>query len=565
MAERKNANQRTSAAAKRRKRARDRQRHFLLLGVGAVVCLVLLISFLLYRDYKSRVYLKSRIEAGDFTISVEDFLKRDVKASFADKAQVDAVNGHVPGDYPLTIHSGLFTYRCTLTVEDTVPPLAAARASSVEYGTSPEAKNFVSDIEDQTEVTATFAVPPDPTKIGRQDVRIALEDLGGNITAVDSWMDVVPVKSLLVMEAGSPVPDKEAFLLESASDLAGMVEMITPSDSINMYAVADQEISFLFGDYSFTSTLRTRDTIPPVVTAAEALTLPSGSQPDPKGFISSANDATSLTYAFEAEPDMTLYGQAQEVAVLVTDAGGNVTRVTSSLTVTLDDQPPVISGVKDIRIYTGDAVSYLDGVTVTDNMDPDVKLDVDTSQVRQKEAGTYPIVYIATDASGNKATVNATLTVVQSAADEETVQKLAKEVIGQIITDDMSGYDKLYAIYYWVRGNIRYQDQPNMEDWLKAAYDGLKYHQGDCYVYCMTARALLDAAGIKNMVIDTAPLRYIHYWNLVDIGEGWYHFDTTPRAAGGTFLYMNDADIQEYSRNHQNSHIYDHDRFPGVQ
>jgi hypothetical protein len=81
----------------------------------------------------------------------------------------------------------------------------------------------------------------------------------------------------------------------------------------------------------------------------------------------------------------------------------------------------------------------------------------------------------------------------------------------------------------------------------------------------MTARALLDAAGIKNMVIDTAPLRYIHYWNLVDIGEGWYHFDTTPRAAGGTFLYMNDADIQEYSRNHQNSHIYDHDRFPGVQ
>ncbi|MBQ5361504.1 MAG: hypothetical protein IIU47_10730, partial [Lachnospiraceae bacterium] len=130
MAERKNAKQRTSSAAKRRKRARDRQRHFLLLGVGAVVFLVLLVSFLLYRDYKSRVYIKSRIEAGDFTVAVEDFLKRDVKASFADKAQVDAVNGHVPGDYPLTIHSGLFTYRCTLSVVDTVPPLAAARASS---------------------------------------------------------------------------------------------------------------------------------------------------------------------------------------------------------------------------------------------------------------------------------------------------------------------------------------------------------------------------------------------------------------------------------------------------
>ena len=565
MAERTNSNRRTSSAAKRRKRAAERQRHFLLLGVGAVLVLVLLISFLLYRDYKSRVYLKSRIEAGDFTVTVEDFLKREVKASFADRSQVDAINGHVPGDYPLTIHSGLFTYRCTLTVVDTVPPLASARAASVEYGTSPEAENFVSNIEDQTEVTASFATPPDPTRIGRQDVRVALQDLGGNMTVVDSWMDVVPVKSLLVMEAGSPVPGKEDFILESASDLSGMVEMVTRPESINMFAVADQEISFLFGDYSFTSILRTRDTIPPVVTAVESLTLPSGTQPDPKAFISSANDATSLTYAFEKEPDMTLYGQAQEVAVLVTDAGGNVTRVTSSLTVSQDDQAPVISGVKDIRVYTGDAVSYLDGVTVTDNMDPSPRLDVDTSKVRQKEAGTYPIVYIATDASGNRAEQSATLTVVQSAADEETVKKLAKEVIDQIITDDMSGYDKLYAIYYWVRGSIRYQDQPNMEDWLKAAYDGLKYHQGDCYVYCMTARALLDAAGIKNMVIDTIPLRYVHYWNLVDIGEGWYHFDTTPRAAGGTFLYMKDADIQEYSRNHQNSHIYDHDRFPGVQ
>ena len=565
MAERNNRNRRPSSAARRRKRARERQRHFLLLGAGAVLFLVLLVSFILYRDYRSRVYLKSRIEAGDFTVTVEDFLKRDVKASFADESQVAAIDGHVPGDYPLTIHSGLFTYRCTLSVVDTIPPMASARAATVEYGTSPEAVSCVSDIEDQTKVTASFSTPPDPTKIGRQDVRIALEDLGGNVTVVDSWMDVVPVRSLLEMEAGSPVPGKEAFMLDSASDLSGMVEMITPPESINMYAVADQEISFLFGDYSFTSILRTRDTIPPVAAAVEALSLPSGTQPDPKAFISSANDATALTYAFEKEPDMTLYGTAQEVAVLVTDAGSNVTRVTSLLTVVLDDQPPVISGVKDIRIYTGDTVSYLDGVTVTDNMDPNVKLDVDTSQVRQKEAGTYPIVYIATDASGNRATADAVLTVVQSAADEDTVKKLAKEVIGQIITDDMSGYDKLYAIYYWVRGNIRYQDQPNLEDWLKAAYDGLKYHQGDCYVYCMTSRALLDAAGIKNMVIDTVPLRYIHFWNLVDIGEGWYHFDTTPRASGGTFLYMNDADIQEYSRNHQNSHIYDHDRFPGVQ
>ena len=564
MADRNNRNARSSAARRRRAR-KVRQMRFMIGGAVIALLIILGAAFFIYRDYKSRVYLKSQIEAGDFTVTIEDFLKKDVKASFVNEEQVAAIDGHVPGDYPVTIRSGLFTYGCTLTVVDTVPPQADPRPAAAEYGGTASAADFVENIQDQTQVSASFTSAPDLTKIGDQAVTIALQDLGGNVILVDSQMSVVPVRALVEMEAGSPVPDQTSFLLPSAADLSGSIYMTTPQEDINMYTVGDQKIGFSYGDYSFSALLRLSDTIPPVIEAKESLTKPVGGTVDPREFIASANDATSMTFSFEKEPDMQDDSAPQEVAVIARDAGGNETRVVSSLVLVLDTEPPVISGVKDLRGYTGETVSYMDGISVTDNWDPNVSVDVDISQVRQKEAGVYPIVYIAIDSAGNKATAEATLTLVKSGSDEATVMKLADGVLEDIFTDGMSDYDKLEAIYNWCRSSIRYADQPNMEDWLKAAYDGLKLHQGDCYVFCMTARALLDAAGIKNMVIDTIPLRYVHYWNLVDIGEGWYHFDTTPRAAGGVFLYMSDAEIQEYSRNHQNSHIYDHDRFPDVQ
>ena len=564
MAERNNRNARSSAARRRRAR-KVRQMRFMVGGGLIAILLLVAVIFFIYRDYGSRVYLKSQIEAGDFTVTIEDFLKRDVKASFAREEQLSAIDGHVPGDYPITIRSGLFTYDCTLTVVDTVPPQADPKACSVEYGGTASASDFVENIQDATQVSASFTEAPDLTRIGDQTVTISLQDLGGNMILVDAPMSVVPVKALVEMEAGSPVPGPDAFLLPAAADLSDRITITTPQENINMYMVGDEKIDFHFDDYAFSTVLRLKDTIPPVIEAKESLTRAVGAAIDPRDFIASANDATHMTFRFEKEPDMQDSSAPQEVAVIAVDEGGNETRVVSSLTLVQDTEPPVISGVKDLRVVAGDTVSYMEGISVTDNMDPNVTVDVDISQVRQKEAGVYPIVYIAVDAAGNKATAEAALTVIESGSDEATVMALARGVLDEIFTDGMSDYEKLEAIYNWCRSSIRYADQPNMEDWLKAAQDGLKLHQGDCYVYCMTARALLDAAGIKNMVIDTIPLRYVHYWNLVDIGEGWYHFDTTPRAAGGVFLYMSDAEIQEYSRNHQNSHIYDHDRFPDIQ
>ena len=49
-----------------------------------------------------------------------------------------------------------------------------------------------------------------------------------------------------------------------------------------------------------------------------------------------------------------------------------------------------------------------------------------------------------------------------------------------------------------------------------------------------------------------------------DIGDGWYHLDTTPRKDHPTIFYWTDEQLMEYSAQHNNSHNYDHDAYPKV-
>ena len=56
----------------------------------------------------------------------------------------------------------------------------------------------------------------------------------------------------------------------------------------------------------------------------------------------------------------------------------------------------------------------------------------------------------------------------------------------------------------------------------------------------------------------------MHYWNLIDIGEGWHHFDTCRRVDGSTFFYKTDAELMAYSNSHDGTHNYDRSRYPDI-
>ena len=53
-----------------------------------------------------------------------------------------------------------------------------------------------------------------------------------------------------------------------------------------------------------------------------------------------------------------------------------------------------------------------------------------------------------------------------------------------------------------------------------------------------------------------------HYWSLIDLGYGWYHYDTTPRRTGGEFFMLTDAELTAYSEENGDSHIWDVSLYP---
>jgi len=77
-----------------------------------------------------------------------------------------------------------------------------------------------------------------------------------------------------------------------------------------------------------------------------------------------------------------------------------------------DTVKPVISGMEDVVLNLGDeAPDWLDGITATDDVDQNVTVTVDASDVNLDEAGIYDVIYTATDEAGNIETVTIKVTV----------------------------------------------------------------------------------------------------------------------------------------------------------
>jgi len=191
-----------------------------------------------------------------------------------------------------------------------------------------------------------------------------------------------------------------------------------------------------------------------------------------------------------------------------------------------DRTPPTISGDLDKWVVAGGTLSYRAGVTVTDDFDPNVQLVIDSSRVNLNVPGVYTVIYSATDSSGNRAEVRGTVTV--RAVDMDLVNEMADGILSRITNQNMNKYEKAKAIYYWVHGKMKYSASVCPREIAQAAYNCFHRGTGDCYTYMAASRVLLTRAGIDNMTVSRIDAPVQHYWNIVNVGDGWYHFDPSP-------------------------------------
>jgi len=235
--------------------------------------------------------------------------------------------------------------------------------------------------------------------------------------------------------------------------------------------------------------------------------------------------------------------------------------------------PPVISGVQDILVYTGDTISYRSGITVTDDRDESPVLEVDSSMVNLTASGSYAVTYLAEDDAGNRTSAMATVTVLEAAQSHTELKHIFDAVdaeLANIVTEGMPLRQKVRAIYDWAHNHLSYHGHTDRTDCYQAAYEMLTTRQGDCYGYFAVSKLMLERLGIPTIDVEKVKNHEEdsnHYWSLVSIdgGNTYYHFDCTPRL--GTpfdFCLITDAELDGYSAEHKNSHNRDLSLYPAT-
>lgn len=382
-----------------------------------------------------------------------------------------------------------------------------------------------------------------------------------------------PLKDEITVEAGSVVTPQQ--FLTSPELLSGRsIYFKTNMTGIDLKQEGDYDIEIYVDGKVFTSLLRVRDTTPPKGEPFE-MSMAVGVRPAPEFLVTNVEDVGHVTVTYRQEPDYNTPGQSVAQVVLTDDAG-NSSVISVKVTFEADEIPPVIEGVTDRIFFVGDNIIYtgaytdLDGtehpeVTASDDKG-EVTLDVQRDSVDTAQAGTYAIEYIATDEYGNETKVPANIILVDKPdnyVDPEIVYDMARVVLEQITTEDMTKMEVAFEIFEWVSLNIGYVGDSDKSSWTGAAYQAFTQYYGDCYTNFAAAKALFDVAGIDNVdVVKEDTTHSEHYWNLINVGTGWYHVDCTPRSNPGFFFMNTDAELEAYSVENRDSHNFNSDLYP---
>jgi len=477
-----------------------------------------------------------------------------------------------PGVYYMTVASGGYAMQTTVEIRDTIPPAGDPVILYVFPDSEINPGDLVANVIDATNVAYSFdpGFTPDLNKAGWQDITVILTDEGQNITEIATKIYVFDVAGMIEIEAGTKsrvwVQD---FVKNNLSNNDGALISITHDDPIDFSVPEYYRVTLECGGYKTLAVVKIQDTTPPKASIRRNIWTFKDS-PLPAGdFVYDIIDVSPVTVRYKSLPDFSVQG-IQTVYIILEDAYGNSSEYTARLNVVVDTAPPVISGELNKRVVLGGTVSYRSGITVTDDYDINVQLAVDSSAVNLNKAGVYTVIYSATDSSGNRTEERGTVTVYE--INLAYVNGIADDILSRIINDGMSQREKAKAIFDWLSNKMKYTVTNTPQDLAQRAHDGLTKGTGNCYSYAATSQVLLTRAGIKNMMINRIPEASVaHYWNLVDTGGGWHHFDVCP-VPGGTvspaqrFMFT-DRQAREFTGRIRTSYPYfqyDQSKFPDV-
>lgn len=105
-------------------------------------------------------------------------------------------------------------------------------------------------------------------------------------------------------------------------------------------------------------------------------------------------------------------------------------------------------------------------------------------------------------------------------ADIATYNAKVQEIVSSVGAD-WTSFQKALYLHDYLTAHTRYDTSYSKRNAYSLLVDGV----GVCHGYMLGYKALLNAVGIENGIVDSAALN--HIWNLVKLGDSWYHVDVT--------------------------------------
>lgn len=523
----------------------------------AVAIIVLIVSISVYLIFRPRVVKTVMIEAGSPMVEVEEFLRnKKTEGSFV--SDVEQIDINQPGNYEVKIQIGKKVHISQLEIIDSEPPSGISVDVMVLKGEDVEPNAFVKDISDATEVTVSFARKPNTKRAGNYKVNIELVDGGNNKTTLEAQLTVLEVKKSVQVEAGQPLNITTNDFVDHGH---WPVSLMTNVKTLDVSEPTEHKINLKINDKIVSSILNVVDTTPPeAVVSDQEIYLDQTIEAD--AFVTDISDVSEVTCSFLRKPNFRRKG-VFELTIVLEDSYGNKTQYPANLTIKDDDDPPVFIGLEDIIIYEGQAISYKKNVSAEDAKDGPIDFMVESSKVNIRKPGTYEIVYMAEDAAGNIAEETVTVTVKKLEPTQDAVYSLADEILDKITRPEMTKQEVAYEIYKYVKANVAYTGDSDKSDVIKEAFRAIRYKSGDCFTYYALGEVLLTRAEIDNMMVTRVGGRTQHFWSLINLGSGWYHFDASKHSEDLDTFMMTDADLEKYTKRWgRNYFVYDKSKFP---
>ena len=113
---------------------------------------------------------------------------------------------------------------------------------------------------------------------------------------------------------------------------------------------------------------------------------------------------------------------------------------------------------------------------------------------------------------------------------QQEIDRIVDSALEEIITDDMSEYEKVLAVHNWLCESIDYKEVKNDAD--QDIYGAFVLKQARCAGYAKAFTYALDKLGIESEVISGDSINrqgqsVAHAWNLIYIDGEPYYFDIT--------------------------------------